>query len=686
MIIKRHVVLDVEANALIRPSKIWCIVLKDIDTQEVFKFRPKTPTSGHIDFIEDFVKFCLEEVSLYIGHNIIGYDAPNLNRIIEEVLGIKEFIKVSQCLDTLVLSRLFRPTPPFKFVRDQYNREYGHSLEAWGNYLGFPKISFSEFDKFSEPMLEYCERDVLICFLTYKELWFKERNYGDEGFSDECIELEHQVAHLLHLQEYNGFYLNREKADHLLNITTDKLQEMDTKLQQLFPPEFKFVKNLELKKTKNGEIAKVPLRILNAYQTNENCKAVLKEDGSYDLFVKEVFNPESGKQIGGRLLSLGWKPRKFTDKGNIKTDQETLQEELQLLISERPELESLRCLSDYSIVSDRKQKVEKWIKLANLPEWNDGRIHGKVNPLGAATARCSHYDDNMANVASVVVGKDKKPIYGLQGGYGWESRDCWSVPSNDMCLVGADASGIQLRALANYMNDAEYIRQLLEGDIHEVNRIAAGIDTRPTAKTFIYAWLLGAGDEKVGTIVGVKESEYEDLFKFARDRRHWKGSLLEYFITSLREKGRKADKRTVATIIKGYKTKEQFLNRTPALKRLRKEDIPAATKRGYLVGLDGRKLWIPNEHLAMSLYLQGFEAVIMKKAMVIYQAELESKNIPFKQVAFVHDEFQIETYWEYADTVGKAVVYGIKKAGELYNSNCPLDGEYKIGKTWAETH
>jgi DNA polymerase I len=145
-------------------------------------------------------------------------------------------------------------------------------------------------------------------------------------------------------------------------------------------------------------------------------------------------------------------------------------------------------------------------------------------------------------------------------------------------------------------------------------------------------------------------------------------------------------KKTVATIIKGFKTKEQFLERTPALKRLKKKDMPEAVKKGYLIGLDGRKLWLPSEHLAMSIYLQGFEAVIMKQAKRNYHEELAQNKIDFKQCSFTHDEFQVETDPVHADIVGQAMVKGIIKAGEQFKTNCPLDGEYKVGKTWATTH
>jgi len=702
---KRKVIFDTEMNGLHRPTKIWCAVLIDINTNEVFKFRPNSPLSGHVDWAQEFIDFVEAEVETFVGHNLIGYDKPHTNRI----LG-KEILKLENLEDTLVMSRLANPT-----------RLGGHSLENWGRITGQRKIDFDDFSKFSEEQLEYCVGDCLTNLKTYYHIL-------EEliGFSPESIRLEHDVASLLHQQEQNGFHLDLVKATALKDRTKCELESMDYELQNLFPPKFKLVRYYEPKMTKKGEMGKVSSRILDFYKTNENCKAELTEDGQgYNLYVKEVFNAQSPKQIAERLLDLGWSPKRYTDKGNIKTDKETMSEAILELLAAKPHLEAIRALSKYNIVADRHQKASKWLELAFKEEFDkDGRVHGRVNPIGAGTHRCSHYDDNMANIARVVpadlseedfirqtgvdpanavrfqrindivfIGKNPKnntvhcALAGLQGAYGWDSRDCWSVPDpTKQILVGADASGIQLRALAHYMADKDYTKALIEGDIHTVHQKAAGIATRNKAKTFIYAWLLGAGDEKIGSIVGVTEEEFDGLFAWAKVIQKWGKSLLEITINNLRNKGRKADKRTVATILKGAQTREMFLNRTPALKNLRLVEIPKATKQGYLVGLDGRKLHIPNEHLAMSLYLQGFEAVIMKKAMQLYSKELDILQIPFKQVAMIHDEYQVETLIEHGTIVGQTIVNSIIKAGEHFGTNCPLDGEYKLGQTWAQTH
>jgi DNA polymerase I len=713
----RVVIADIEASGLRDVEHIWCVTCKDIETNEVFKFRPNSALSGHRDFTEPFISFC-KEVKTWIGHNFLTYDMPTINHVFGQ-----ELIKPAQVIDTLVLSRLFRYSPAsetFEYtikINGEYydSRVGGHGLAAWGTRLRFPKTDYNDWSKYTEEMGEYNTNDVQLNELIYKELRREKTTFQ---ISDESIRLEHDITWMLHCQERDGFYLDRAKAADLRNETKRLLDEINTNLAIVFPPMWVLDKVLTLKINKDGTPSKVSMKMLERYQYNEDLKAELDPTGlSYNLLSKELFNPGSGQHIVKRLQAIGWKPTKFTEKGNPRTDRVTLQEAIKGLLIEHPDLPELRFLYDYDVVQDRNQRIEKWLELSS----KDGRIHGKVMHIGAWTHRCSHYDDNMANVASVETGKGTRAnfpdinfedlkkfdpfgsnkrllklkgedieyaVSGLDGGFGWESRDVWGVPSNDdRVLVGCDASGIQLRALAHYMGDPEYIRALIDGDIHEVHRVALGIPSRAVAKTFIYAWLLGAGDEKVGSIIGVSPEEINTLIRWAHTQKKWKTTLLAQTQSRIMQSGRDPnDKKLIATILKGGRTKAEFLERIQALKTLRKKTIPKAVEKGFMKGMDGRVLWLPNEHLAMGAYLQGFEAVIMKKAMQLYQFKLKELGIWFKQVAFVHDEFQIETLRKDADTVGQTVVWAIKEAGKLYGSLCPLDGEYRIGQTWAQTH
>ena len=726
----RRIIRDIEASGLTNVKHIWCVVDKDIDTGEVFKWHPTSkipcPECGgrgwveatnticfhchqegviyegdHSEFREELLSFD-KEVETYIGHNFISYDSHVLNTLLGAKIALKDIE------DTLVMSRLFRPVSPFKdndLHKDVDTRVGGHGLAAWGTRLGFPKTEFNDWSKFSQKQLDYCVNDVELNHEVYKVL-----TEESKGFSVLSARLEHKVQYLLAQQERNGYLLDVEKAEELRDLTEKLVKIMLGKLRELFPPLRERKSSYTPRFNKDGAMCATSVKVLSS----RDMELVDEDAQLYNVFDTEVFNPGSPKQIAKRLLSLGWKPVKFTPKGAPSTRKIDIEGALVLLSKDFPQV---KYLAEYRMVLDRYLKAVKWLQLAS--DQPDGRVRGRINPIGAGTHRCSHSEDNMANIAKVVTAKKKQSVLsydvnefdlnavlpdknillhkskdsievavtGQRGNFGWESRNCWTVPKGKI-QVGCDASGIQLRALAHYMNDSEYTKQLLEGDIHVVNQLAAGIDTRPKAKIFIYAWLLGGGDPKIGEIVGVKDSEIDDLIYYGNEHKAPYGgsSLKDYFIYKIRRDTGKATKEVVATAIKGFRVKKQFLDRTPALKRLKEEDIPRATKEGFLEGLDGRKLWIPSEHLAMSMYLQGFEAVIMKYAMCRYSKEAKKRGIYFKQLSYTHDEFQVETNPETADELGEIMRCAIVQAGLDLDSNCPLEAEWKKGSSWAFCH
>ena len=681
----KPLVIDIEANGLDfnKIDRIWCISTIDPISGEKVRFHPSTegPESYHTEFGDSFVSH-ISSYDMFIGQNFLGYDAFVLNKLLGTDFGPHNTI------DTLVLSRLFRPvSPPLEMfgkfkAKGWDNRVGGHSIEAWGHRLGYHKIAFDDFSQFTFAQMDYCGRDTEVNLLQLKVLLKEQKEFQ---FSVESIELEHQAHWLLSIQTYNGFTLDFQKAEALRLETDALIEEYTAELHKVFPPKKKAIKTFVPRSTAKGDMHGQDKKTLlnNLHEKNE--------DGSFTLFTMETFNPNSPAQIADRLMELGWKPRKFTATGQASTSKETLSEAIDCLAATTPEVEALR---RFSIVTDRNAKAKKWIELAQ----EDGKVHGRVNHIGPWTHRSSHFDDNMANIARVVVDKDGKPIEGLMGAYGWDCRSCW-VPRKGWTLIGCDAAGIQLRALAHYMGDPEYIKKLLEEDIHVVNQLAAGIATRAKAKTFIYAWLLGAGDEKIGIIVEVDPSEYDQLFntakninKYNRFRDHVtkglgpKDNLLWYYFDKLSDDGRNPDKQLVATCIKGAITKQKFLDSLPALNHFKNEVIPAAAKETFMVSIDGRKIWVNSAHLAMGAYLQGFEAVIMKKAMVLYHKKLHEMGIPFAQCAFVHDEFQVECPPEHAKTVGETIKASIVQAGVELGSLCPLDGDWREGRSWAHTH
>ena len=575
-----RIALDIETN--MAHDVIHLCVTQDIDTQEVRKWNNPT---GLWDYLKD--------ATLIAAHNGISFDFPILNKLWKTKIGLK------QAYDTLVVSRLLEPT-----------RENGHSLDAWGKTLGVAKLDYKatwqwmmnrreEYDGecFDRPDLGlldfYCKRDVSVLCALYLHL-------SDllvvQSFDPNSVELEHQVAAIINKQEKNGFKLDVVHATCLLAELKGKMSAINDKMQDLYPPY-----EVERISEKTGKILKPEV---------------------------VVFNPASRQQIAEKLIGLGWKPKKFTEPTANYPQGQAIVDESVLMGLKYP---IAGIIAEYMMLGKRIAQIESWLEVVGA----DGRVHGRVITNGAVTGRMTHMKPNMAQI----------PNSGSP--YGPECRQCWTVDEGNV-LVGADASGLELRMLAHYMEDEGYVKTVCEGsskegtDVHTVNQKAAGLQTRDQAKTFIYAFLYGAGPAKIGSIVGGNSNT-------------------------------------------GNRLINSFLEGTPALQYLRSK-VSVDASKGYVPGLDGRKIWVRHEHAALNSLLQGAGAIVMKKALVILNDKFKRYNIDAKFVANVHDEWQIECSADIADTVGKAAVQSIKEAGIAYNLRCPLDGEYKVGRNWRETH
>ena len=576
----RQIILDIEANGL-KPDTIWCVVAKEVEHGTTNTFIG--------DDISEFGDWILYNgITDICGHNIIGYDLP----ILERLAGFKWEGPIQ---DTLVMSRLAHP-----------HREGGHSLNAWGSRLGFEKGEHNDWYSFSCDMVDYCKQDVELTQLVYGHL-MKEL----EHFKEESITLEHNVARIVNQQVENGWTINERDANLLLGELRQKLHDVETTVRKTFKPLPVWIPlNYPEDKTHNNDGS-----ISKRYQAQLD-KGASWKDKEWGYYLYPEFNLGSRQQIGRYLQHFGWKPKEFTDKGNVIVNESVLTG------VDMPEAQQI---AEYLMLQKRVAQVQSWVDAIEI----DGRVRGYVNPIGAVTGRMTHSKPNMAQVPA------------SYSPYGTECRQLWTVPSGYK-LVGMDASGLELRMLAHYMNDYDYTEEVISGDIHTTNQKSAGLATRDQAKTFIYAFLYGAGDEKIGTIVG----------------------------------GGKGTGRTV---------KKKFLDNTPALKSLR-ERVTTASKRGYLIGIDGRRIWVRSEHSALNTLLQGAGAIIMKKALVLLDEYAILKGIDYKIIGNIHDEIQSEVHEKDAKVFGEIAVMAIKEAGEKFNLNCPLDGAYKIGGNWNETH
>jgi DNA polymerase-1 len=344
----------------------------------------------------------------------------------------------------------------------------------------------------------------------------------------------------------------------------------------------------------------------------------------------EEFNPGSRDQIAQFFINkYRWQPTKLTPSGKPKLGEEEL-DELEFpeakMISEYFKIQKLM-----GMMSDGDNSWFQYVK--------NGRIHGRVITIGAVTGRCTHSSPNLAQIpsSSSFMGKEVRELFYAPEGYK---------------LVGVDAKGLELRCLGHYLYNYDngiYAGTVVTGDIHTYNQRAFDVKTRDESKRAIYAMLYGAGAAKLGSIVAPEATE--DIRKS-----------------------------------RGYKMKANFLQNVPAMERLLSDLNFDFEHKGHIIGIDKRVLKVRHKHAILNTLLQNAGSTVVKLATVIFHKEMKKLGIEAYPALHVHDEFQTICREEDAEEVGKQGAMAIKIAGQLLGFRCELDGDYKIGQNWAETH
>lgn len=575
----REAILDLETDGLLDTvTKVHCLVYKADGLITV------ATTEEQILKALDVLQTCQ-----IIGHNVLGFDLEVLKRL----YGFK--VPVEQVTDTLLLSRLIHAdlrTEDSKAQRLKPKYFGSHSLKAWGfrleNHKGEYGATDNAFEELSQEMIDYCVQDVELTDILWK-------NFSWRLPDTNSVWLEHQIANICNRQEHYGIQFDEAKAVELYTSLASKRDVLEGDLKEIF----------------------------GAWIINEGTR----RNELYSKVKIIEFNPNSRQHIAKRLKELrGWKPKEFTPTGEAKVD-ETILSKLKF-----PEAQKM---TEYLMLNKRISQLaegeQAWLKLVKK-----GRLHGRINTMGASTSRCSHASPNLAQVPNT------------NAPYGKNCRSLFTADRGQK-LLGVDVSGLELRCLSHYLalyDSGEYGKKLLEEDIHTVNQEAAGLATRDQAKTFIYGFLYGAGDQKIGEIVG-------------------KGST------------------------EGKKLKKKFLSQLPALKQLRK-DVQKKAEQGFIKGLDGRCVPVRSKHAALNTLLQSAGAIICKRWVVETHQLLEENGFKcgqdFSQVAFVHDEIQLTVKGEHAERIGEICVQAIVLTGDRYGLRLPLTGEYKVGSSWSETH
>lgn len=643
------ILFDTETNGLLDAvTKVHCLVIKDRVSGEVFRYRGSTIEEGIAHLLDE-----LDKGRIIGGHNVIGFDIPVLCKLYDiSFTKYQPYVRDSLVETRLIWSDLSAlDAKLIKKGQLPAHLRKSHSLEAWGARLKRPKDDYAKrmkekgldpWAEWSQEMEDYCVQDVDTNEVLFDRI--DARNY-----SQEALALERDVAFILARQTRYGFGFDEAAAGKLYAQLVARRTELEAQLSQSFLPFYvrdgATVTTKRSRKVQTEELGVIGVssKGVPKYRTMDY------EAETAFCKVKQVsFNPNSNDHVADRLKKLfGWAPMEFTPTGKAKIDD--------VILSDLPYPEAAP-LKEHAVVTKRIAQLaegsEAWLKRSK-----NGRIYGSVITNGAVTGRMTHSRPNMAQVPA-----GYSP-------YGPECRALF-IAQPGKVLVGADAAALELRDLAGYMarfDGGAYVETVLRGDkkqgtdIHSVNAKALGLDPnrvyfegetgRDLAKTWFYAFLYGAGDEKLGFIL------------------HKKKGLIQ----------------------QGKKSRAKFMASLPALGTLVTRIKAKAKSQKYLLGLDGRELHVRSQHAAPNTLLQAAGAIQMKRALCILDSALQQQEglkpgIDYEFVANVHDEWQIECNENLGDLIGKHAVSAIRAAGEYYNFRCPLDGEYKIGRSWADTH
>lgn len=619
--------------------------------------------------LEEGFRLLMEQDRL-IGHNIIRFDLPAIQKVYPWFRIKRETV----IRDTLIMARLRWPTLRQIDSKAMKNGKRApeftgamvgaNTLKAWGIRLGVLKRDYEgEWGSFTQEMEEYAAQDPV----TNYALWEKCQT---RPVAEEAEQLEQRTQEIIAMQQAFGFEFDTEAAHDLERILRGAKADLMDELREAFPPWYEPVKY------KGKPVEFVPKR---------NNKRMGYEAGVPMGKVKLAsFNPGSRVQIADRLKTLyEWQPVEFTETGQPKVDETTL--------GSLDHIPQAKTLIDYLTVDKRLGQLAEgdkaWLKYVQ----EDGRIHGEVDTLGAITRRMTHKKPNMAQVPSMFNAKGPVP-------YGKECRQLFKVkPGNK--LGGCDAEGLELRMLAHYMakyDGGEYGRTVVEGkkedgtDVHTVNQRLIRLNSRDSAKTWIYAYLYGAGLLKLGMVI------LEDMS--GPQREAWLKRTKASFEKSQSNDWLSYKERRIAGLGKAARSRvEEGL---PALGALQEKVKRLAKKNGKLKTLDGGFLKVRSQHSALNTLLQGGGAIVMKKALVIFVDwlldrgwEADRLTGEFRRgddvmgfTANVHDEFQMEIPEHLVDEIGELAKASIRAAGEAYDMRVELAGSFDHGTSWADSH
>lgn len=715
----RKLVVDIEGNGLLKPTedtpavdRVHCLVIRDQDTKAVVMScanhdaRKEYPEVLNYPDISEGLVYLMNQdpaTTLIVIHNGIGYDYPALRKVYPwfKLKNIR-----ARLMDTLVIGGMLWAHLYEEDGKDVARGKLpvelrgSHSLKAWGIRLKCHKGDYAGgWSKWTPEMHRYCEQDTMTLAVYADHIQNRVADSAGSTLSlaTMSIETELELAWYLFRQEQNGWPFNMEKAHKLYASLSARREALIQELKKAIKPWLKPIR-------KKGMVeVKVPARDRKG-KSATGMPIQYVAGAPYSCLELVEFSPSSRPQIADRLIKLhGWQPTSFTKGGQPEVDESSLEP-----LAHIPEV---KLIMEYLMVVKRIGQLAEgpmaWLKKATKhPFTNKFHIHGRVKQSGTVTHRGAHVDPNLGQVPAcgAPYGEECRELFEVPDCPSCGASDCPECPLYDehWVQIGADQSGLELRMLSHYMarwDDGKYGQSVVAGknedgtDVHSQNRNALGLSGkagRTAAKTFIYAFLYGAGDLKLGTEIPPTP---EQVAEYRANKLKWSRAK-----ASLTRRKMPTDDRTISAMIHGGVLRERFLKNVPALKSLTEAVKTAATTfrddkgQGYLLLLDKRRVYIRHAHAALNSLLQGAGAVVCKRWIVHLNRRLEAEfgkqgwEYLWAAMGWIHDEVQIAVRRKIAARVMVILVEEARNVGVHFKLRIPTDGEAKLGRNWKDTH
>jgi len=640
---RKRFVFDIEANELLRKvTRRWMTVAYDLDAEEL------------VVWLEDDNAWMavFDQLELLVGHNILGYDLPAL----EKLYGYKlpDTVVVQ---DTLVMSQVLNYR---RFGHD------GHSLEAWGDFLGKPKHAKPDFNQYSDEMLEYCKQDVLINVEVYRILldeFFtlneKVPKVNDESPLAHYLRAEHYTSTWAAQAELQGWPFDVEAAlelfDKLDKERTEIRSKLEPRLGMKAVPKDKHKGVVEEKKPKWTKAGFYDVHTANWFGIDPCSGFDGEERRVLGPFCRVEFVPlklSSTDDVKLFLFRNGWEPSEWNTKKDpetgkkVKTSPKIVDDDLELLGGDGA------LYKEYNTIESRYSIVKTWLE--NIDE--NGNLHGECFTIGTPSMRARH--SIIVNVprAKSKWGKEMRSLF--------KCKEGWK-------LIGCDSAGNQARGLAHYLGNKEYIDLLLHGDVHQFNadlltEIVRGIDSRLLLRTDLLTIKNGKVDREAA-----KRILYAFLFGA-------QGPKLWSYIFG------KSDGKL------GTRLRNGFLSAVPGFKALidKLEKIFGSTQKfgyGYIPSIVGHRIYVDSFHKLLVYLLQSLEKITCSSALMLTMKKLKEENIPYIPCIFMHDEIDFQVPEEFAERASEIGRTSFAEAPKLYGVTI-MDGSGKIGNNWLEVH